>query len=212
MAFSKADIWDILNRNLFFVRNAVKSSEVKTSDKLDIYDPQTRQLVLECREPELGFITKASRFIGGHHDQGTKFDFIARQPGEGHPVLRVSRGNISLSFGGCPIRLINHDQEALGILKKKTFTLGKKFEFSGERGLGKLLLEIKSNFLGNTIQWLLNNRVVGTLSKKATGPHEEYFREGKFDYTYSIAAEVAPNDVLRQILIAFAIAQHRVEA
>ena len=211
MGLTSSDSWGILNRNLFFVRSAVKSSEVKTSDKLDIYDPQTRQLLLECREPELGFITKAARFIGGRHDHGTKFDFIARQPGEGKPVLRVSRGNVSLSFGGCPIRLVNEDQEALGTLKKKTFTLGKKFEFSGERGLGKLLLEIKSNFLGNTIQWLLNGRVIGTLSKKATS-HEDYFREGKFDYSYSIAAEVAPNDVLRQILVAFAIAQHRVEA
>jgi len=212
MAFSSSDSWKILNRNLFFIKNAVKSSEAKTSDKLDIYDPETRQLVLECREPELGIITKAARFIGGHHDHGTKFDFFARQPGEGQPVLRVSRGNVSLSFGGCAIRLVNHDQEALGTLKKKKFSFGNKYLFSGERGLGQLLLEVKSDFLGKTIRWLFNDRVVGTLCRKpASSQHEAYYREEKFEYSYCIAPEVPANDVLRQILMAFAIAQHRVE-
>ena len=30
-------VWDVLNRNLFFVKDAVKKSEAKTSDKLDLY-------------------------------------------------------------------------------------------------------------------------------------------------------------------------------
>ena len=45
--------WDVLNRNVFFVKSAVKRLAAKTSDKFDIHDPNARELVLECREPGL---------------------------------------------------------------------------------------------------------------------------------------------------------------
>ncbi len=39
---SEKNIWDVLNRNLFFVKNAVERLEAKTADKLDVYDPESR--------------------------------------------------------------------------------------------------------------------------------------------------------------------------
>ena len=116
-----------------------------------------------------------------------------------------------MSFGGRPIRIHNHDQEFLGTLKKKQFSFGNKFQFSGERGNGTLLLEVKSNFLGNTIEWRVDGKLVGVLSRKAQSPYEKYYRQGGFSYSYSIAQEVPTNNVLRQILLAFAIAKQRVE-
>jgi hypothetical protein len=65
---SEKNVWEILNRNLFFVKNAVARSEAKTSDKLDVYDPESRQVLLECREPDIGILTKIARLCGGRHD------------------------------------------------------------------------------------------------------------------------------------------------
>jgi hypothetical protein len=60
---SEKTIGDILNRNLFFVKNAVEKLEAKTADKLDVYDPESRQILLECREPDIGALTKVPGFL-----------------------------------------------------------------------------------------------------------------------------------------------------
>jgi hypothetical protein len=41
--------------------------------------------------------------------------------------------------------------------------------------------------------------------------HADYFREGRFTYAFSVSSEVPPNDRTRLILIAVAIAQHRLD-
>ena len=37
---SEKNIWDILNRNYFLIKNAVEKFEAKTADKLDVYDSE----------------------------------------------------------------------------------------------------------------------------------------------------------------------------
>ena len=51
-------IWDLLNRDLYFIKDAVKATEAKFSDKLDIYDPEQRSITLEVREPGITTLTK----------------------------------------------------------------------------------------------------------------------------------------------------------
>jgi hypothetical protein len=98
-------IWDILNRNLFFIKDAVKRSEAKTADKLDVYDPDSRQLLLECREPDIGMLTKIARLCGGRHDAGTAFNLVAGIPSSKEQVLRIVRGNATLTLGGPAIKI-----------------------------------------------------------------------------------------------------------
>ena len=45
----------VLNRNLFLVKEHV--GFLKAANNFDIYDPQTNQQILHCREPRLGFFT-----------------------------------------------------------------------------------------------------------------------------------------------------------
>jgi hypothetical protein len=204
------DAWSILNRNAFFVRNAVKRSEAKTSDKLDLYDPTTRELLLECREPGLGLATRAARFFGGTHDRGTSFDLVAGLPGEGRQVLRVTRGSATLTLGGKPLRIFNHDQELLGSLKPKVFAIGHKFEFNGERGIDSFLLVAKTRLLRGASEFFVGNQPVAWMSGNPAPEHEAFFRDGKFGFSFAIAAEVRANSPLRPVLLAFAIAQHRI--
>src|SRR5262249_50035006 len=96
-------VWDILNRNLFFVKDVVKLSEAKLSDKLDLYDPDQQQPLVQVREPEITTFTKASRLYGGAYDRGSAFDLVANFAGTSHQILRVSRPNSTFVLNAAPV-------------------------------------------------------------------------------------------------------------
>jgi hypothetical protein len=129
---SENNVWNILNRNLFFVKNAVAKREAKTSDKLDVYDPESRQILLECREPNIGVLTKIARLIGGRHDEGTAFNFVASIPNSKEQVLRIVRGNSTLSLGGPVVKISDQWDSLLGKLKKKNCSRVEIRLYSGE--------------------------------------------------------------------------------
>lgn len=197
---SGKNIWDVLNRNLFFVKNAVERSEAKTADKLDVYDPESRQILLECREPDIGALTKVARLIGGRHDEGTEFNFVVSIPGSHEQVLRIARGTSTLSLGGPAVKISDHWDSLLGKLKKKNFALGLKFAFVPEKQDEPFILHIKG------AEIFCDDKKVAAFLKSSTG----FFRENKFDYAFSISQEVPANSQIRQVLLAFALAKHRI--
>jgi hypothetical protein len=50
----------ILNRNLFFVKEHV--GMFKAANNYDIYNPDTQEMIMTCREEKLGFFTKMLRY------------------------------------------------------------------------------------------------------------------------------------------------------
>jgi hypothetical protein len=77
----------VLNRNLFFVKEHV--GFFKAASNYDILDPQTNQVIMECREERLGVFTKLLRFTD--YKRNTPFDIQIRTP-DGAPVLSAQRG------------------------------------------------------------------------------------------------------------------------
>jgi hypothetical protein len=197
---SEKTIWDILNRNLLFVKNAVRKSEAKTADKLDVYDPESRQILLECREPDIGALTKIARLCGGRHDTGTSFNLVASIPDSKEQVLRIARGNATLTFGGPAVIISDHWDSLLGKLKKKKLALGMKFTFVPEKQGETLVLQIKGGEI------LCGDKKVARFSKW----NSDFFREKQFNYAFSINQEVPANSQIRQVLLAIAFAQHRI--
>jgi hypothetical protein len=197
---SGKNVWDVLNHNLFFVKNAVAKREAKTSDKLDVYDPESRQILLECREPNIGVLTKIARLIGGRHDEGTAFNFVASIPDNKEQVLRIVRGNSTLSFGGPAVKISDQWDSLLGKLKKKNFALGLKFIFIPEKQGETFILEIKGHEI-----FCNDKKVAGFLRSNS-----DFFKDGKFDFALSIIPEVPANSQIRQVLLAFALARHRI--
>ena len=197
---SEKTIWDILNRNLLFVKNAVKNSEAKTADKLDVYDPESRQILLECREPDIGALTKIARLCGGRHDTGTSFNLVASIPDSKEQVLRIERGNATLTFGGPAVKISDHWDSLLGKLKKKKLTLRMKFTFVPEKQGETLVLQIKGGEI------LCGDKKVARFLKW----NSDFFREKQFNYAFSINQEVPANSQIRQVLLAIAFAQHRI--
>ena len=51
---------DVLNRNLFFVKEQV--GVFKVASNYDILDPESGSELIQCREERIGFFTKILRF------------------------------------------------------------------------------------------------------------------------------------------------------
>ena len=51
---------NLLNRNLFLVKEHV--GLFKAANNFDIYSPENQEMIMTCREKNLGFITKILRF------------------------------------------------------------------------------------------------------------------------------------------------------
>ena len=87
-------MYEGLNRNVFLVKEHV--GMFKAVNNYDIYDPQTGDIVMECREDHLGMITKLLRFTD--YKRMTPFDIRIRTP-DGNQLVRITRGvSIFLHF------------------------------------------------------------------------------------------------------------------
>ena len=60
-----------LARNVFLVKEHV--GIFKAANNYDILDPQSGELVLECREDKLGLITKALRFTDYKREHAIRY-------------------------------------------------------------------------------------------------------------------------------------------
>ena len=104
-----------LSKNAFLVREHV--GLFKAANNFDILDPETGQIVLECREERLGFFTKLLRF--SNYKRYTPFHIEIREP-QGHTLIHIKRG-VSLFLSKVDVR--DEDQALLGRFKQKFFLL-----------------------------------------------------------------------------------------
>jgi len=110
----------ILNRNLFLVKEHV--GMFKAANNFDIYDPQTNEKILLCREDKLGVFTKMLRFTD--YKRMTPFEIEIKTP-EGQKVLTVKRGvSIFLS----KVEVLDENDQLVGTFKQKFFSIGGKFD------------------------------------------------------------------------------------
>jgi hypothetical protein len=105
-----------LQLNQFFVKEHAGPHEA--SNNYDIFDPATKQKILECREPSLGIFTKLFRFT--EYKQLTPFNIEVRTP-EGAKVLSIKRG-ISLFLS--KVVVLDENDRVVGHFKQKLFSIG----------------------------------------------------------------------------------------
>src|SRR5437870_4728398 len=130
---------DMFNRRIFFFQDAVKSSEAKTADKLDVYG-HDGALLFECREPNLGALTKAARFIGGNYDAMASFNLIAKAPRDGTRLFRIARTTRTFSLGSHVISFFDENDALAGEMRKKWLTLNSKYDITKTRSGGDFII------------------------------------------------------------------------
>jgi uncharacterized protein YxjI len=182
----------ILNKNLFFVKEHV--GFFKASSNFDISDPQTQQVVMECREERLGFFTKMLRF--SDYKRMTPFEIDIKTP-SGEQLITVKRGvSIFLST----VEVLDERNMVIGKFKQKFFSIGGKFEVldANERPLCML----KGSWTSWDFRFMsADGKEFASVTKKWSGFGKEFFTSAD-NYVLQISNEVPENHPLRQLILA----------
>ncbi len=182
---------DVINRNLFLVKEHV--GFFKAANNFDIYDPQTSQLTMECREDKLGLFTKMFRFTD--YKRLTPFDIQVRTP-DGAQVIRVQRGfTLFLSR----VRVYDDNDELIGGFKQKFFSIGGKFDVLDRDD--QPVCTLKGNWVGWDFRFVWGEQELAQVTKKWAGLGKELFTSAD-TYMLSISPSVPPGSALRRLILA----------
>jgi uncharacterized protein YxjI len=180
-----------LSRNLFFVREHV--GFFKAANNYDILDPNTGEELLECRELNLGWVTKIFRFT--RYKQSTPFNVTVQTP-DGVPLLHVRRG-VSLFLS--KVDVFDGNEQRIGGFKQKLFSFGGAFKVLGPND--EPLCELKGKWTGWEFRFLAGERQLARVTKKWNGIGRELFTTAD-NYILEIAEEVPPENRVRLLILA----------
>ena len=179
-----------LSRNLYLVKEHL--GFFKAANNFDIYDPQTNQIVLECREERLGFLTKMFRF--SDYKRNTPFDIEIRTP-HGEQVLRVKRG---ISIFLSKVDVLDEHHQRVGGFKQKFFSIGGAFDVLGASD--QVLCTLKGKWTGWDFRFMAGQTELAHVSKKWAGFGKEFFTSAD-NYMLQISEEVPPDNPVRQLIL-----------
>lgn len=180
----------VLNQNLFFVKEHV--GFFKAANNYDILDPNTNQVIMNCREERLGILTKLFRF--SDYKRNTPFEVIVRTP-DGQPVLCVKRG-ISLFLS--KVDVLDENGQRIGGFKQKFFSIGGAFTVLGAND--QPLCELRGKWTSWEFSFRQGEEEYAKVSKKWAGLGKELFTSAD-NYMLQISPSVPPNHPLRQLIV-----------
>jgi len=181
----------VLTQNNFFVKEHV--GIFKAANNFDILDPTTQQLILTCREEQLGTFTKMLRFTD--YKRMTPFHVEIKTP-DGTKVLTVKRGvSIFLST----VMVLDEHDKVIGYFKQKFFTIGGKFDVLDTNN--QVLCTLKGKWTSWDFRFMQGETELAHVNKKWAGLGKEMFTSAD-NYMLEIKPNVAPNSSIRQMIMA----------
>ncbi len=181
----------VLNQNNFFVKEHV--GIFKAANNFDILDPTTQQLILTCREEQLGTFTKMLRFTD--YKRMTPFHVEIKTP-DGKKVITVKRGiSIILST----VEVLDENDKTIGFFKQKFFSIGGKFDVLDVNN--QVLCTLKGKWTSWDFRFMQGETELAHVSKKWAGLGKEMFTSAD-NYMLEIKPTVAPNSPMRQLIMA----------
>lgn len=182
---------DQINKNLFLVKEHV--GIFKAANNFDIHDPETGDVILECREPTLGFFTKLLRFTD--YKRMTPFDVQIRTA-DGQPVVRIHRGvSIFLS----KVLVSDHNDDVIGGFKQKFFSIGGKFDVLDKNE--QPVCRLKGKMLGWDFRFMDGENQLAKVTKKWAGLGKEMFTSAD-NYILEISESVGDDENTRKLILA----------
>jgi uncharacterized protein YxjI len=180
-----------LEKSQFFVKEHV--SLFKASNNFDIFDPETGTRVMECREPNLGLISKLFRFTD--YKRMTPFSIEVRTP-SGEKVLSVKRG-ISLFLSR--VEVLDENDRVVGRFKQKFFSIGGKFDVLDSND--QIVCALKGKWTSWDFRFVNGESELAKVAKKWAGVGKELFTSAD-NYMLSIGSEVPKSDARRILILA----------
>jgi uncharacterized protein YxjI len=181
----------ILKRNLFFVKEHV--GMFKASNNFDIYDPNSQQILMTCREENLGFFTKIFRFTD--YKRMTPF-CIEIKASTGEKVLTVKRG---VSFFLSKVEVFDERDQLVGKFKQKFFSIGGKFDVLDPND--QIYCSLKGKWTSWDFKFIKDNIEFAVVSKEWAGLGRELFTTAD-NYMLKIDARVPEDHPMRLLILA----------
>lgn len=180
-----------LRNNQYFVKEHV--GMFKAANNYDIFDPQTNQKILECREPNLGFFTKLLRFTD--YKRMTPFHLEIRTP-DGQLAFSVRRG---ISIFLSKVDVVDENGSIVGYFKQKLFSIGGKFDVLSAEDT--ILCTLKGKWTSWDFRFIQGSSELASVTKKWAGLGKELFTSAD-DYMLSINDSVDKDDNIRTLILA----------
>ena len=180
----------IFNQNIFLVKE--KIGMFKAANNFDIFNPENNELVLTCREPNLGFLAKLFRFTD--YKKMTPFDIEIRTA-TGELTIQIKRG---VTIFRSDINVFDGGGRKIGVLKQKFFSFGGRFEVHDQQD--KHLCTLQGKWTGWDFKFNKDNKELANVSKKWAGLGKEFFTSAD-NYVINIT-NVAEDNAIRPLLIA----------
>ena len=180
----------IFNQNIFLVKEQI--GMFKASNNFDIFNPENNELVLTCREPNLGFFTKLFRFTD--YKRMTPFDIEIRTA-TGELVIQIKRG---VTVFRSDIDVFDGGGRKIGVFKQQFFSFGGRFEVHDHQD--KNLCTLQGKWTGWDFKFSKDNKELANVSKKWAGLGKEFFTSAD-NYVINIS-NVPEDNSLRQLMIA----------
>jgi len=180
----------VLRQNTFFVKEHV--GIFKAANNYDILDPQTKQIIMECREPNLGFISKILRFTD--YKRMTPFEVVVTAAGK--PVVTVKRG---ISLFKSTVRVLDERGILIGTFKQKLFSIGGSFNVLDVND--QPVCTLKGKWTGWEFKFLQGDKELAVVSKKWAGLGKELFTTAD-NYVLAINEAVPADSPVRSLILA----------
>lgn len=182
---------ECLNKNLFLVKEHVGA--FKAANNFDIYDPETGNVVMNCREDNLGPITRILRFTD--YKRMTPFDVQIRTP-DGRRLVRITRG---VTFLRSAVSVYDENDAPLGGFQQKLLSVGGAFSVLDNDG--RALCTLEGKWTGWNFKFKAGEKELAYVKKKWAGVGKEFFTSAD-NYMLEISPEVPPDSKLRQLILA----------
>ena len=182
---------DAIKKNVFLVKEHV--GMFKAANNYDIHDPQTGDLLMECREERLNFLTKLFRFTD--YKRMTPFDIQIRTP-DGQQLIRITRG-ISLLLSS--VSVFDENDQLIGGFKQKFFSIGGAFNVLDANDHPVCTLQGK--WTGWDFKFMGGETEFAHITKKWGCIGKELFTSAD-NYALEISEAVPADHMARQLILA----------
>ena len=182
---------DVLKNNIYLVKEHL--GILKAANNFDIHDPVSGAIIMECREPTLGFFTKLLRFTD--YKSMTPFDVQIRLP-NGEPVVRIRRG---ISIWLSRVEVTDSENRLIGTFKQKLFSFGGKFDLLDSND--NVTCQLKGNLIGWNFRFIRDEIQLAQVSKQWSGLGKEFFTSAD-NYVLEVNQQVGEDMELRKLILA----------
>ena len=180
-----------LSQNLYLVKEHV--GMFKAANNYDIYDPETQQIIMNCREEKLGFFTKLLRFTD--YKRMTPFH-IEIKTSTGDKVLTVKRG-VSIFLSS--VEVFDENEKLIGKFKQQFFSIGGKFKVLDANE--NHLCTLKGKWTSWDFKFVKNDIEMAHVSKKWAGLGRELFTSAD-NYVLKIDEKIPADNPVRILIMA----------